>query len=81
MEPVEAKVRLAYIFYTRVAKIEQRKQLIRVDKDGTIHERDLGWFILYEGSHEMLFLGTEKPSFEVGDEIEIIQRRRNAKDT
>jgi hypothetical protein len=30
-----------------------------------------GWFIHLEGSRESLFLGAEKPPFEVGDLIKI----------
>lgn len=31
--------------------------------------RDMGWYISLSGSHESLFLGTEKPNLRVGQDV------------
>lgn len=35
------------------------------------HYENLGWFIHFGGSHEKLFVGYERPCFEVNDPIQI----------
>lgn len=47
---------IVYTIPTRVAGLKQ------VQVDG-----ELGWFVLFEGSHEYLGLGEDKPEVEVGD--------------
>jgi hypothetical protein len=73
-------------FYTRIVKIEHRNRLVRSWKDanGDIQTayRNLGWFLLLEGSYESLYCGAEEPvkengnRFQPGDEVEVIIRER-----
>jgi len=69
-------------FYSRVHKIEHKRQLIRSWKTGKKTEeggdevkaeyKDIGWFMLLEGSWEYLYIGDEEPrGFKVGDEVEV----------
>lgn len=56
---------LRLVFFTSIAKIEQRSRVLRAWKDaeGNAHtlEEDLGWFACYDGSYESVHLGHEKP--------------------
>jgi hypothetical protein len=37
-----------------------------------VQREDLGWFILMEGSHEMIYVGKDKPNdLKIGQEIEV----------
>jgi DNA-binding transcriptional regulator YbjK len=63
-------------FYTKIKKLEQKKQLKRAWKDppgdpnSPVFEEyeDLGWAVLFEGSMEWLFIGKDDPpaNFKVG---------------
>ena len=69
---------MVYVTYTRVEKLEQKfesKYVSGVGKDTVLASIDLGWFVLYEGSHEFLFIGPTKPEFEVGDRIKLTQEK------
>jgi hypothetical protein len=73
-------------FYSKVKKLEQKKELLRSWKTGKKTEdgkdeiadetRDMGWFMLLEGSWESLYVGKTKPdNLEIGDSVEVIIRR------
>lgn len=63
-----------FIIYSQVAKIEEKFTRM-YDKgkgpEAMFVEASRGWFVHLEGSRESLFLGTERPPFEVGDCIKI----------
>jgi hypothetical protein len=76
MEPVEATIR--YIIYTSVAKIEERFQNVHVGgtgKDALFADISKGWFALFRGSWESLYLGRERPNLLVGDVVRITFER------
>lgn len=62
---------VAYSISTTVLDIARLDKVSRVDKDGTQHVKDCGWFILLEGSRERLFLGMDEPSLQTGDKIRV----------
>ena len=40
-------------------------------------ERSLGWFVHFDGSHELLYFGDERPEFEKGDLVKITFEKVN----
>ncbi len=70
-----------YIIHARVAKLEEKTEAVRAvvtGKDpGTgkniyeIERKNIGWFVLFEGSNEWKFLGNEKPNLQVGQKVKI----------
>jgi hypothetical protein len=58
---------------TRVAHISEQFHRFSWHKDDTgnilYDQKSLGWFVLFEGSMEQLFVGHEKPSLNVGDVV------------
>jgi len=72
-------------YTTTVKDISRRSKALRSVKvgetiamDGSkspvweIQREDLGWFVLMEGSHEMIFVGKEKPDdLKIGQTIEV----------
>jgi hypothetical protein len=70
---------MTYKIYTTVKKLELKKKTIstRLEKDEDkemvmIETIDLGWFVLFEGSQEFLFVGKEKPDdLEPGTQVRI----------
>jgi hypothetical protein len=72
MEPVKAKVK--YVIETSVISVFERLDSVHVDGIGeaaTFRESSRGWFVLFDGSHEALFLGKEKPNIANGDLMRI----------
>lgn len=74
MEPAQATV--SFRIATRVLDIARIDKTHRVDHDGTQHVANLGWFILLDGSRERLFVGLDEPAIRVGDEVEILIRKK-----
>ena len=67
-------------FSAKVLAIEEKFRQDYVSGTGadTIYNSvSLGWFVLYEGSYEALFAGTEKPDLAVGDTVTIRIRKDN----
>lgn len=62
----------------KVCSLEEKTQTLSSDKDKDtgktmITTRVIGWFACFEGSHESLFVGTEKPTdMDPGREARII---------
>lgn len=82
MEPVEAKDsggRVDYLFRSHVKSIERMSRVVRAyTRDGKteLEREDLGWFILLEGSHEKLYIGSdEEPTLKPGDEVVVVIRK------
>lgn len=43
-------------------------------------EKEMGYFVWFEGLWESIFVGTEIPEFTVGEEMEIVIRKPRKKD-
>lgn len=60
-----------------VKGLEEKEKILGTDKDKDtgkvfVTTRNMGWFVLFEGSHEWLFVGYEKPvGLDPGTEIDI----------
>jgi hypothetical protein len=74
-----------YLIRSNVSKIENKKQAVRsvlVGKDEygkpmyQVEYQNMGWFVLFTGSSEFLYLGHDKPDIRVGQSVEIILRFR-----
>lgn len=79
MEPVEAT--LAYTIKTKVQHIEERFKDVYVSgvgKDAIFSKSCMGWFIGFEGSHELLHMGYDRPQLWIGDTVEITIRKTHA---
>ena len=63
--------------HTTVISCEQMDRIDSVTKDGVPSLTDLGWFVLFAGSHERLYVGSENPGLAKGDEIEIVIRKKH----
>jgi hypothetical protein len=71
MEPTKT----AYAIYTRVVSVTREEYAVRgriVDGQAIVDKQDLGWCVLFEGSHEKLFLGWDKPNLAAGDKVKIL---------
>lgn len=69
---------MKYIISSYATKVEQHriKQYISgVGSSTQFSERDAGWFLYMEGSHEAVYLGDEMPEIRPGDKIEITIER------
>lgn len=65
---------MKYVIPTRVKLVEEVYRVVRADKRGddvVVVRENLGWSVLFEGSHERLFLGYEKPDLQAGDPVRI----------
>jgi hypothetical protein len=60
MEPADAKMKVKYTVIVRV---------------NFVTHREYGWFVHFEGSHESIFLGQERPKFNPGDTVRITFER------
>jgi len=79
MEPTSAEV--VYIINTTVADVEHRFQRLHVaghGPDSIFKTQSVGWFVLFEGSHESLYMGQDFPNLTTGDAVEIRIRKANA---
>jgi hypothetical protein len=53
----------------------QQRHISGTGKDWVCENVSIGWFVLYEGSYEALYVGAEKPSLAPGDTICITFRK------
>lgn len=70
---------MRYVIPTKVRSLEFKKKVTgaKVDKSNkdtvTIETVDLGWFVLFEGSCESLFVGYDQPEgLDPGSKVKII---------
>jgi hypothetical protein len=74
--PIRQRLKINYTVLTRVVSVTNEDEIIRVVK-GTgkgewVQEKvNVGWFVLFEGSHEKLFFGKEQPQLKAGDSVKI----------
>lgn len=79
---IEGGPRLRLVYFTHIAKIEQRSRIKRAWKDGNDNahtlEEDLGWFVLYEDSREAIHVGDQPPpGWFVGQRIRVTMEPTN----
>jgi hypothetical protein len=66
-----------YTFRATVLRVERRDEITSTrpnaaDPDNPIVDRrDLGWFILLSGSHELIHIGMEEPAIEPGQRARV----------
>lgn len=72
MESAKASV-VRYVIHTKVIDVRERirEQFIWGSNPVAFEKVSLGYFALFEGSHEALHLGYEPPEIAVGDTIKI----------
>lgn len=77
MEPTQGP--LAFKLYTKVESVNEvveKEYVSGSGADAVFNNVSRGWFVAFEGSHESLFLGMEKPGLVVGDEVEVNIRKK-----
>ena len=65
------------VFRSKVLDVSKKDKIVSARKENphdpqsgvVVEKRDLGWTILLEGSKERLFVGSEHPGFEAGDDV------------
>lgn len=70
MEPAKATIAVM----TRVVSTQRRIKSVYISgigKDATFKDVDLGWWVLFSGSHEALYVGETEPPFKEGDMVKI----------
>lgn len=76
---------MSYLIRTRVKALELKKITTSSKKDPNSDKilstvASLGWFVLFEGSYESLFVGHDEPKdLTPGTEVEIIIRPKTEK--
>lgn len=63
-----------YIIETMVTGLlnkSKKKYVSGIGKNAVFDDEPLGWFLHLEGSHEVIFMGIEKPELKDGDKIRI----------
>lgn len=74
MEPAQA-TRITFVIpNVKVSRVEERfhKNYLEGFGESTrFEEVSLGWYAVFEGSYEALFLGNEKPDLAKGDHVMI----------
>lgn len=74
MESAKAALKIDYVIYTTVERVEQITETVRTYKEGDdiiVEKADRGWFIHFEGSRELIFFGMEQPRLAKGDIVKI----------
>jgi hypothetical protein len=74
---------MRYIIRTRVQAVEERFNTRYVSghgKDAVFESVSLGWFALFDGSQELLFLGVDQPELKRGDAVKITIETVNEND-
>lgn len=64
----------SYVFSSTVASVSERTRKEYVfgsGKEAVFRDEPLGWFVALEGSHEALWVGTERPDLRPGDRVKI----------
>lgn len=66
---------MRFLIKTKVLKIEElfdERYVKGVGKDVVFAKTSKGFFVLFEGSYEKLYLGMERPELQEGDRVRII---------
>ena len=70
MESAKTKI----VLTTKLVRLEEQKTRQYVSGFGdtaVFREISLGWYASFEGSHEALYVGNEKPAWDTGDKVKI----------
>jgi len=68
------KPRVRYVTHSVVRGVDERftqEWIVGVGKEAVFRQRSLGWFLYLGGSFEAIYVGAEKPEFNVGDQVKI----------
>jgi hypothetical protein len=78
MESIEGQVvqwRIPTVTVKRVEERFERRWLGGQGEGAIFKEFSLGWWVVFEGSWECVYLGTADPSLKEGDRVDIIFRK------
>ena len=74
MESVKEQID-TYIIDTTVLKIEKKRVIVRGWKnehgEDELEYKNIGWYMQFAGSSESIWVGSDKPYWNVGDQVEI----------
>ncbi len=73
MEPAQEPLN-KFVIYSRVVSIQHRfrDQWVRGNGANAVFEKvDMGFYMHLEGSHEVIFMGMEKPQYQPNDHMKI----------
>lgn len=66
---------IRYVINAKVVRLEERHKTLYVSGSGdgiVTRQQSLGWFVQFEGSYEMLFIGHDEPvGLSKGDAVHI----------
>lgn len=71
MESAETKI----VIDTTIISLEERHRdrwVTGVGPDALFKSYTLGWFVVFQGSREALYVGETKPAWQRGDQVKII---------
>jgi len=71
MEPPKTKVIILYTHIRDIQKRHIKTWISGVGKEAEFHDDFIGYYILLQGSHEMLCVGLEEPRLRVGQRVKI----------
>lgn len=74
MESAQTKISIT----TRVFDLRERTKPVYQGGTGSealFKDVSLGWFAVFQGSHEALYVGETKPDWDVGDNVKITFER------
>jgi hypothetical protein len=77
---------ISMLFRAKVTKVEQRSRALRAyrvdpedpNSDIKVDREDLGWFIVFDEWRMGWGVGSEKPPFDAGDEVEVQIRKASS---
>lgn len=69
------------VFFSKIVDLSEREQITSTEvldrqkpvsfDNVRVSKKQLGWFMRLEGSRESLFVGEQKPGFEVGQRVRV----------
>lgn len=74
MESLKTPLKVNYVVYTKVLKVEHRYRKTYLSGFGDTAEFvdiDKGWYVHFDGSYEALSFGMIEPQFKRGDNVRI----------
>ena len=80
MEPIVAEIapKTRYVIETTVLGVLEHTRRVWkgfAGREAQFDYESLGWFVHFNGSHEMLGLGPDKPDVAMGDKVRITIER------
>ena len=71
MEPAETEVIVIYTYVLEVQKRHMKNWVTGTGEEAEFRVDFIGYYILLQGSHEMLCVGLEDPRLRVGQRVKI----------